>query len=357
MSQRAAFLVGSLPFDDEKSCMQRALDQLGPYLFALPDGEIGEKSERFPRGNRIAWVIYAVECLTADQESWQIVKAPVRGADGMAVDYQSIQKLKPRRTPQAMADQVTFGYDRFCLHSYAIFTELRQAHGQPHLKFQLGVPTGFALGFAFHSQIDWLRYTNAFNTVIAREVNHARQQIGEDLIIQIEVPPELYAAYMLPTPLMGLALRPIHDLLRKISPGAQIGIHLCLGDFHNEALVHPKTLDKMVAFSNRLVDSWPQQHTLAYIHYPLAEGAVPPPTKASYYQPLRAIRLPAQCRFIAGFVHEKLSLAENQAILTAIENARSGPVDVAASCGLGRRSQAEAEQVLGLMRDLVETPR
>ena len=353
MNQRAAFLVGSLPFADEATCMQRALDQLGPDLFALPDGEIGDKSEAFPRGNRIAWVIYAVERLTADTASWQIVKPPVRGADGMATSYAGIQKLKPRRSPKAMADHVSFGYDHYFRQSYPLFTQLRQERGYAQLKFQLGVPTGFALGFAFHSQIDWLRYTNAFNTVIARDVNQARQVAGDDLIVQLEVPPELYAAYMLPAPLMGLALRPIHDLLGKITPGTQIGIHLCLGDFHNEALVHPKTLHKMVAFSNRLVDSWPSNQTLAYIHYPLAEGAVPPPTQASYYQPLQGIRLPKVARFIAGFVHEKLSLAENRTIRDAIETARGGPVDIASSCGLGRRTEAEADAVLGLMSELV----
>ncbi len=38
--------------------MRRALELLGPQLIASADGEIGEKSPRFPRGNRIAWVLY-----------------------------------------------------------------------------------------------------------------------------------------------------------------------------------------------------------------------------------------------------------------------------------------------------------
>lgn len=91
MRTRSALLVGSMPFEDEERCMRCALDLLGPYLFSLPDGEIGDKTPEFPKGNRIAWVIYAIERLTADRESWQVVKEPVRGADGMAVDYNSIQ--------------------------------------------------------------------------------------------------------------------------------------------------------------------------------------------------------------------------------------------------------------------------
>lgn len=353
-TKRSALLVGSLPFADEAECMKRALDALGPSLFSLPDGEIGEKSPSFPKGNRIAWVVYAIEKLTQDTKSWQVVKQPVRGADGMAVNYDSFQKLKPRYSPADMPGHVQLGYDEFFRRSYPVFQQLRRRYNLPDLKFQLGVPTGFAMGFAFANPITWLRYTNAFNTVIAREVNAVLDEAGSDVLVQIEVPPELYAAYKLPTPLMGLALRPILDLLRKIKSGAQIGMHLCLGDFHNEALVHPRTLGKMVAFSNRLVAQWPAQHRLAYVHYPFAEGLVPPPTDAGYYAPLKKITLPPSTRFVAGFVHEKRSLDENRRILDSIEAARGQAVDVACSCGLGRRTTGTAAKLLSLMAQLTQ---
>ncbi len=353
MTTPSALLIGSLPFEDETACMRRVLDTLGPYLFSLPDGEVGDKSPAFPKGNRFSWVMYAVERLTADAASWQVVKPPVRGADGLAVNYAAIQKLKPQRTPAELPAFVTLGYDDYARASYAIFQDLRQEFGLAQLKFQMGIPTGFAMGFAFASQRDWLRYTGAFNTVLARETNHMLREAGDDLLLQIEVPPELYAAYKLPAPLMSLALRPIYDLVRKITPGAQIGIHLCLGDFHNQALLHPKTLRKMVAFTNRLVDHWPPTHRLAYIHYPLAEGAVPPPLTPEYYQPLGQARLPRGTRFVAGFVHEKLSLDDHLRILDAVEQARSAAVDVACSCGLGRRTTEAATQALDLTHQLV----
>jgi hypothetical protein len=347
MSTRSALLVGSMPFEDEATCMRRALDALGPHLFALPDGEVGEKTPQFPRGNRFSWVMYAI-----DRENWQIVKDAVRGPDGMAIDYAGIQKLKPKRSPRDLPAHITLGYDRFFRTSYPIFKQLRQERGLDSLRFQLGIPTGFAMGFAFASQIDALRYTNAFNTVLAREVNAVLQEAGDDVIIQVEVPPEVYLAYLLPTPLMRLAMWPIRDLLGKITPGATVGMHLCLGDFHNEAIIHPKTLGKMVAFSDRMVESWPSAHTLAYIHYPLAEGKIAPTTDAGYYQPMRDLHLPAGTRLIAGFVHESLSLDDNRRILAAIEQARGQTVDIASSCGLGRRTPDQANQVLDLTRQL-----
>lgn len=335
--------------------MTRALDALGPVLFCLPDGEVGSKTPAFPKGNRIVWVVYAIEKLTEDKSSWKVVKEPVRGDDGMAVDYNSFQKLKPLYSPADMPQHVQLGYDDFFRLNYPIFTRLRQEHQLPGLKFQLGVPTGFAMGFAFASPITWLRYTYAFNSVIAREVNAVLAEAGNDVVIQLEVPPELYAAYKLPTPMIGLALKPIKDLLSKINPGAQIGIHLCLGDFHNEALVHPKTLGKMVAFSNKLVQEWPSQHTLVYMHYPFAEGAVPPTVNAAHYSPLKDIVLPVDTHFIAGFVHEKRSADEHRHILGSIEGVRGHAVDIACSCGLGRRSPDMATQLMTTMAQLATT--
>lgn len=352
MAKRSALLIGSMPFEDEETAMRRALDALGPYLFSLPDGEVGEKTPEFPKGNRIAWILYAIEILTADRASWEVVKEAVRGADGMAIGYQDLQKLKPRRSPREMPDFVQLGYDTYFRRSYQVFKQLRGERDKASLKFQMGIPTGFAMGFAFARQIDGVRYTGAFNTVLAREVNAAFHEAGDDLIIQIEVPPELFLAYTLPSPMMSLALRPIYDLLSKIAPGAQIGIHLCLGDFHNEALIHPKTLRKMVEFSNRLVDHWPSTHRLVYIHYPFAEGAVPPTLDWDYYEALRAVRLPQGTRFVGGFVHELLSYEDNRRILNAIEDARDEEVDVAASCGLGRRTPEAAEKIMHLMAQL-----
>jgi hypothetical protein len=333
--------------------MRRALDVLGPHLRSLPDGEIGDRSDMFPVGNRRSWVMYAIERLTADRENWQVVKEPVRGSDGIAVDYASIQKLKPRRSPRVMAQHVAFGYDEYARRSYAIFDRLRHDRGFDGLQFQMGVPTGFAMGFAFSNPIDWIRYTASFNDVIAREVNAVLRDLG-DVVVQIEVPPELFAAYKLRKPLMSLALRPIYDLVGKITPGARIGIHLCLGDFHNEAMVHPRTLHLMAEFSNRLVAHWPSAYELAYMHYPLAEGAIPPRLDPAFYEPLGAVELPPRTRFVAGFVHEALSLDEHRRVQSAIETARRQEVDVACSCGLGRRTPEAAEAALELTRQLVD---
>jgi hypothetical protein len=351
--KRQALLVGSLPFEDEEACMRRALDLLGPHLIALPDGEIGEKSRRFPYGDRIAWVVYAIERLTADSSNWRVLEDAIRGSDGMATDYTTFQKLVPLRTPAQIAASSSFGYDDWVRRSYPTFRRLRASAGLS-LPFQLGVPTGSALGFAFSRPWDALRFIGAFNAVIAREVNAARVATGGDLIVQVEVPPEVFAAHALPAPFMGLALRPIHDLLRRLEPGARVGVHLCLGDFHNQALVHARTPERLVRFVNRLAASWPAQHQLEYVHVPLAEGERAPSLDPRWYEPLRAVQLSRGTRLVAGFVHEKLSLGDARRLVQVLDAAVGGaPVDIAASCGLGRRTPEAASMALEQMRELV----
>ena len=355
MPNRNVLLVGSMPFDNEEAAMKRALDALGPLLFSLPDGEVGEKSEAFPTGLRSSWVNLAIEKLYDDKSSWRTLREPVRNETGFPADYGSFQHLEGLRPPDEMSEHVVFGYDEFFKSSYPIFQRERSARGLNGLKFQLGIPTGSALGFAFPTPQDAAPYLGTFNSVLAREVNRAIAAAGDDVIIQIEIPPELYAAYMMPQMMDQLAVGPILDLLSKITPGANIGMHLCLGDFHNESINHPDTLNTMVEFSNRLVDAWPQDKKLVYMHYPFAEGSVPPSIETGHYAPLKNIHLPDGVHFIAGFVHEKRSLAELRGILSEIEAARGAAVDVACSCGLGRRSPAVADQLFGLLAQVAQT--
>ena len=48
--------VGSLPFASGEDAMNPTLETLDVYLCALADGEIGEKLQEHPLGNRVVWV-------------------------------------------------------------------------------------------------------------------------------------------------------------------------------------------------------------------------------------------------------------------------------------------------------------
>ena len=115
-----------------------------------------------------------------------------------------------------------------------------------------------------------------------------------------------------------------------------------------------KTLKPLVKFANKLIDRLPASHKLEFMHFPLAEGKVPPVFKASFYEELKKVKLPLHTRFIAGFVHEKLSIEEHKHLLKNIDNIRGEKVEIACSCGMGRRTQEAADELLKIKKVLVE---
>jgi len=61
---------------------------------------------------------------------------------------------------------------------------------------------------------------------------------------------------------------------------------------------------------------------------------------------LPLLRLPEKTRFVAGLLHERRTVAELRPVLNLIDSHLTYPVDVAASCGLGRRSPDDALAVM-----------
>jgi len=351
--KRQALLVGSMPFEDEEDAMTRALDALGTELWALPDGEIGKKSEKYPLGNRAAWVQTIIDVCEQDNENWEIVDRGVRGESGFPTGYDTGPRVKPKRSPSEMPKHLNFHWLEYFQSSYPIFKRLREERNLPDLKFQVGLPTGMGSTFGMMSPINALRYASAFNKRMAYEANEMLKIADPgDIIFQLEVPGEMAMAYRMPNFLTGISLRTVFGLVKLIEPKAPFGIHFCFGDLNNEALTRSDTLDKMVHFSNKLVEKWPHTHELRYLHYPLAEAADPPSMEASYYQSLKNIKLPPDVRFVAGFVHEKRSEDEHQQILEMIEGIRGHTVDVACSCGLGRRPAEVAQALIDMSHKL-----
>ena len=246
-----------------------------------------------------------------------------------------------------MGSHLEFGWNDAARSSYPLFQQLRQDAGRSELKFQVGLPTGVGAAFGILSPPNALRYGSAFNQRLAQEANEILgfTEPG-DLVFQVEVPGELALAYKLPKQLVSVATKKLIDLVDRIDAGAPIGVHLCFGDLNNAALISVPSLEKAVGFTNDLIKRWPKKHRLAYVHFPLAEAADPPPMDRSFYEPLGDIDLPDGTRFVAGFVHDKRSDAELRQIRDHIEQIRGGPVDIACSCGLGRRDSDTAESLI-----------
>ena len=344
---RRVLLVGSLPYQDEATAMARAVDLIQDRLIALPDGEVGERSERFPNGDRAAWVVGLIERLKAETELFDVVKPGQTNELGLPVDFKSLPRLRPRVKRDVLGERLYLGYDRFALGSWPHFLELRESTGNQTLRFQVGFPSALDCAFTMLSPPRALRYYQAYAAALARDANFIASQLGaENLLFQIEAPAEVIAAHKLPRPFVRLTLRPILNLVRRLDPQVPIGIHLCFGDLNNESPFAPKKSDRLVYFAQQLINRWPSSHSMAYIHLPFAAGKSPPPKKAKAYRALRNLKLPEGTRLVAGFVHEQMTIQELTDLLHVIDEARGAPVDVATACGLGRRPTEDADLLL-----------
>jgi hypothetical protein len=97
---------------------------------------------------------------------------------------------------------------------------------------------------------------------------------------------------------------------------------------------------------NAVAARWPSGHRLELVHAPLAAGVEPPPLDPAFYARLSALRLPSDTRFVAGLLHEGRTADELRTAVAAVEDALGRPVDLAASCGLGRRDREMARTIL-----------
>lgn len=72
----------------------------------------------------------------------------------------------------------------------------------------------------------------------------------------------------------------------------------------------------------------------------------PPVQEQSFYRPLERLKLPEGTRFVAGLLHEDLSVAQLHPLLDLVESHLGSQVDVAAACGLARRGHDAALRVM-----------
>jgi hypothetical protein len=140
--------------------------------------------------------------------------------------------------------------------------------------------------------------------------------------------------------------RGVARLARESPHGARFGIHLCLGDMNHRALANMSDATPVVLLANALVKAWPAGRPLEYIHAPFAAANKVPRTDPAWYASLTKLKLPADTRFIAGFAHEDQDLEQQRQIRTMIERNVGREVDVATSCGLGRRTRPAAVAAL-----------
>ena len=330
---RRSHLVGTIPAPDARAAMELALAELGPTLDMLPDGETG---------GRLNWVQQFIKDLGSHPDI-DVVQ------DGNFADYDDAPRYKVKRGHKLDPDSIDFGYLRYFKESYPVYRELIAKSGHD-IPFQVGIPSDFDISLFSMGPRVAFGNRKAFTAATVREISEIQAEAGENVVFQIEVPAELISVARMPGPLKGPMARYMAGFITKIareSPqGSRFGIHLCLGDLGHRSLAKLRDVTPVVLLANAIVKRWPEGRRLDFMHAPFAAAVEPPDTDPRWYEPLKKLRLPESTRFIAGFAHDKQELEVQRGLRDTIEAAIGGPVDIAASCGLGRRTPEDGVAVM-----------
>ena len=328
---RRTHLVGAWPGRGPEHAMEQALSRLAPHLDRLSDGETGD---------RHLWCTPVIEKLRANPDV-EILR------DGDWSDYEQVAQWKVRDGHTLDPANLRMHYALAFRNSYPSFRILRENHGRPDLRYQVGIvaPIDLAIyafgeaAFADPSILD------AWQVATVRDIAEIHAEAGDDVVFQLETVVALVAIAQAdddaqPAVASQMA-ETMLDTVRRSPAGARFGIHLCLGDFHHTAYGAMRDVRPLVLLANAIAAGFPDDRVLEYVHAPFAAAKEPPIEAESFYEPLRELALPDDTRFIAGFLHESLDTDAHRELLARIERLAGREVDVAAACGLGRRDSDE----------------
>lgn len=340
--RRRVHLVGTIPADSTSAALELIDKTVGENTVGwLPDGETGDRRN---------WIGRLIENLRAHPDL-EVAK------DGDWSDYDATPGFRVKKGHTF--DYVELDYYEYFEESWPVFQEARSKMGRPDLGFQVGIPGPIDVSFAAFgfNPLLGLRYSRPFEDATVVEVAKINAVAGEEIVYQLEIPIEVEIVNRIPKPARGIGAkqlaRRILRVIRRSPPGTRWGFHLCVGDMNNKAFSRLDDAETLVMLANPLMNGFPAGRKLEFLHLPLAHGSEPPTSDEAFYAPLSALQVQSDMRLIAGFSHEAQSLEEQLKLRELIETQVGRQVDIAASCGLGRREMAAAESNLERSTSLV----
>ena len=325
---RSVHLVGTIPAKSTSDAYRFVTDILGHTIGpSMPDGETGDRSD---------WVNRLIEHLRSHPDL-ELAR------DGTWSGYADTPAFRVKRGRRLRWIDLDY-YEAF-LESWKTYEDMVSGSGR---RFQVGVPGHFdvaAVAFGFNPAAA-IRNLGPFRDATIREMGSIWGKGRQTVLFQVELPIELILLTRMPAHLQpAAAKRFAREVLRLVeaAPRSSVfGIHLCLGDLNNEAMGSPFDSGPLVVLANAIMSEWPTGRTLDYIHAPFAHGKLPPTMDPDYYEPLTRLWIPDHVRFIAGIIHEATTIKKLVLVRDQIEHNLERRVDVAASCGLGRRTREAA---------------
>jgi methionine synthase II (cobalamin-independent) len=316
-----AHLVGSLAAPTTRDAMTTTATILGDRLERLSDGETGERSQ---------WIWWQINRLTT-VPGIRLGEPQVNPETGNP-DYSIFPGLEV--DAGVTIPDGTLGYGATALESYREFRDLRASGVIPAgVRFQVSLPTPYAVVIAWSKPGSQSRLWAPYQKALEYEVRTIVDGIpGEDLAIQWDVAVEVgvLEGVFQPEPEFSTYERIVDELVAcadLVPAPAQVGLHLCYGDYKHRHFVAPTDLSLLVRIANDVA----ARHPLAFIHMPVDRDNG---REASYFAPLRDLAIGDASLALGVIDYENDSARIDQ--LVAAADTAGVPYAVATECGMGR---------------------
>jgi len=334
-------LVGSIPLDTPQEVFEMFGARLGPYLFSMPDGEVG------PRRHWISRVHYQV---LASHPELDVVQRP-------APDTQGVERQFPRDAKDAwhfrVKEGVThvrfgdpgwrLGFARDAINSYFVFRVMKEKGVlPPHLRFQVSIPMVNSVlpPRIFPDRNDLEKIRPGYEAATRAEVAKIVEKIpAGELAIQWDCSTEVQDAY---GSIPGFSaeggvernLGQIRNLSREIPEDVALGYHLCFGTLGGWPRFQPNDLGQTVKLANAFIRE--SGRRVDWIHVPVLDRS-----DDAFFAPLGDLQ-PQGARVYLGAIHNMAHFAER------IATARKflPHFGLGAYCGFGRLAPSELPGIL-----------
>jgi hypothetical protein len=307
--------VGSVALDTPEEVFAAIGQYCGPYLKRVPDGE--------PGGRRL-WISWQIPVLRANPSLAPVGEGliPLKLADGVKPETIHFGEL---------------GYFREARPSYRDFLTARDA-GQipPHVRFQVSLPTPWAVVMPFCQQPDAQQILPAYERAMLREVERICKAIPRrDLAIQWDVCIEMIQwDGRVPTtpPFPGMEQVFAGNFSRwgaAVPADVELGFHLCYGDLDAKHFVEPLDATKMVELANLIARSVARPITWMHMPVPIDR------TDDAFFAPLKNLQLAPGTELYLGLVHASDGVEGTKTRIAAAQHHVQN-FGIASECGISR---------------------
>ena len=326
-------LVGSIGLDTVPEVFRTVGGLFGRRLRRLPDGEPGP---------RRLWVSFQYPVLRA---------SPYLRPDPSGEVRPTSRFPKLCLAEGVHPSEVHFGelgYAREAQGSYVDFCAARSRGEIPAgVRFQVCLPTPMGVIYAFCTTRDLGAIEAAYERAMIEEAKRICAAIPHrDLCIQWDFCHEMIildGQAQGHFPGVDASIDQVMARMRRIAAAipsdAEMGLHLCYGDFGASHMIEPRDAGRMVEVANALFATIGRP--LAYVHMPVPIER----TDEDYFRPLSQLKLPAGTELYLGVIH---AADGDEGTQRRIATARKFVNDfgIATECGISRARKPELVQRL-----------